>query len=43
LEFKLIGRCQTKESAIQMNFLFNTFIDNLNLSNSNKEKIKKDI
>ncbi|GBB89470.1 hypothetical protein RclHR1_16170002 [Rhizophagus clarus] len=29
--------------AVQINFLFNIFIDNLNLSNSNKKKIKKDI
>jgi hypothetical protein len=43
LGFKLIGRCRTKENAIQMNSLFNIFIDNLDLSSNNKEKIKKDI
>jgi hypothetical protein len=40
---KLIGRCCSKKDALFITNLFNTFIDNLNMDNEKKEKIKKDI
>ncbi len=43
LGFKLIGRYRIKESVFEMNTLFNVFIDNLNLNDNSKKKIKKDI
>jgi len=39
----LIGRCRVKENAFKMNALFDTFIDNLNLNDDSKKKIKEDI
>jgi len=43
LGFKLIGRCRVKENAFKMNALFDTFIDNLNLNDNSKKKIKDDV
>ncbi len=43
LGFKLIGRCRSKEDALFMTTLFNAFIDDLNMNNEKKEKIKNDI
>jgi hypothetical protein len=43
LGFKLIGKCYSKEDALSMTNLFNTFINNLNMNNKKKEKIKKNI
>jgi len=43
LGFKLISRCRVKENAFKMNALFDTFIDNLNLNDNSKKKIKDDV
>src|SRR5205814_1908137 len=40
LGFKLIGRCRSKEDALFMTTLFNAFIDDLNMNNEKKEKLK---
>src|SRR6266511_2276564 len=43
LGFKLIGKCRVKKNAFKMNALFDTFINNLNLNDNSKKKIKDDV
>ncbi|RIA81474.1 hypothetical protein C1645_836955 [Glomus cerebriforme] len=37
------GRCRSKEDALSMTILFNIFINNLDMNNEKKDKIKNDI